>query len=279
MSDAELQEFREEILNDKGVKQELVALERAEIDWAEKWSEYSYQIEAMETQWKKCWKPPPRLNPWRWAEENIYLSDRITPYPGKYSTEKTPYVRGPMEAYTDRKVHYLVLMWAAQSSKTLVETLLCLYNMANDPGNQIFMFPNRDMAQSYSETRLQTMIEDNECLRNLKPTDRNKFKNLEMHMKTGTLNLVGGNSPTNLASRNAGKLFTDEVDKLKELLSKEADPLSLLFERAKWFWDHKIFITSTVTTEEGHIYKWYMEGSQEEYHVPCPSCGEYFYPT
>ena len=103
------------------------------------------------------WKPPPRLTPWKWAEENIYLSDRITPYPGKYNSAKTPYVREPMEAYTDRKLHFVVLMWAAQSSKTLVETLLMLYNMANDPGNQIFMFPNTTMAQSFSETRLQPL--------------------------------------------------------------------------------------------------------------------------
>lgn len=228
--------------------------------------------------WREVWNPPEVLTVQEWAETHLYLPSSASPKPGKYSTDHTPHVREPLKAYTDPNTTYVILCWAAQSAKTTTELVCKCYNMANYDGNQIFLMPSQDMAKSYSETRLQPIIEATPVLKQLKPRNRDQFKKLEMHMTNGVINLIGGASATNLASRSAGRLFTDEIDKLKRELTNEADPLSLLFERAKWFPDKKIFLTSTPTVPEGHIWVWFEKGSQEYYYVPCADCGFLFTP-
>jgi phage terminase large subunit GpA-like protein len=153
-----------------------------------------------------------------------------------------------------------------------------LFNTANNPGNQIFLMPSQDMAKSFSETRFQPIIESSPEVAKHKPSDRHKYKMLEMHFSTGTVNFIGGSSAANLAGRSAGFLFMDEIDKLKAQLKDEADPISLLRERAKWFPNRKVFLTSTPTVEEGHVWKAFLEGSQEYYYWPCPHCDHKFTP-
>lgn len=226
--------------------------------------------------WRKAWLPPPRLNAWQWCEQNVYLPAEASPRPGRYSTDLVPYVRTPMECWTDKTTEMIVLMWSAQSTKTTCEFMCMAYDMANYQGNIIFNMPSEDMAKSKSLTTLQPIIEASPVLRDLKPNNRNKYKILEMHMKNGVINLIGGNSATNLSSRSAGRIYTDEIDKLKQALQREADPLSLLFERAEWFQDSKFFLTSTPTVEDGHVNQWFLKGTQEYLYYPCPFCDVYF---
>lgn len=228
--------------------------------------------------WKKQWTPRKIVGVQEWAEEHIHMPTSATPIPGKYSSSPTPHVREVLKAYTDPDTTYIILRWAAQSAKTTTELICKCYNIANYDGNQIFLMPSQDMAKSYSETKLQPIIEASPILKDLKPRKFDKFKKLEMHMANGVLNLIGGSSAANLASRSAGRLFTDEINKLKAELVGEADPLSLLFERAKWFPDKKIFLTSTPTTPEGHIDIWFAKGTQEHPYFPCPDCSHMFYP-
>ena len=183
-----------------------------------------------------------------------------------------------MECYSDRITEDLTLCWSAQSSKTMTELCCMLFNMGVNQGNQIFLMPSEGMAKSFSETRLQTIINASPILKEKKPRDKNKFKILEMHMELGTVNLIGGASAANLASRSAGYLFLDEIDKLQTKLKDEADPISLLRERAKWFPNKKIFLTSTPTVESGHVWQHFLNGTQEYYYWPCPHCDEMFTP-
>ena len=39
--------------------------------------------------------PAPVMQVWEWAEENIYLSERTSALPGRFSTVLTPYIREP----------------------------------------------------------------------------------------------------------------------------------------------------------------------------------------
>lgn len=228
--------------------------------------------------WTKLWTPPKRLNCWEWAEANVFLPPRASPKPGRYSTSLTPYVRIPMECYSDKPTREITLCWSAQSSKTTTMMICKLFNIDNNPGNQIFLMPSQDMAKSFSETRFQPIVDASPNVKRHKPTDRHKYKMLEMHFTTGTINFIGGSSAANLAGRSAGFLFMDEIDKLQSKLKDEADPISLLRERSKWFPNRKIFLTSTPTVESGHVWKAFLKGSQEYYYWPCPHCDHFFTP-
>ena len=181
-----------------------------------------------------------------------------------------------MECWTDNETKIIVLKWSAQSTKTTCEFMCMAHDVKNYLGNILFNMPSEPMAKSKAETVWFPIINSSPELKKLKPGNKNKFKILEQHMLNGVINFIGGNSATNLASRSAGRIFTDEIDKLKAQLINEADPLSLLFERAEWFPNPKIFLTSTPTVPEGHINQWFLKGTQEYFYYPCPECKETF---
>lgn len=224
------------------------------------------------------WKPPPNISIKDWSEKYLFLPPSASPISGKYSTDFTPHVVGVFEAYEDVNISEIVLCWSAQSAKSTAAQVCMLYNMDNYQGNQIFLMPSVDHVKSYSKTKLHPMIEYSPRLKELKPSNKDLFGLFEMHMANGVLNLIGGGSATALASRSSGRLFPDEIDKLKFELKNEADPLSLLIERAKWFPDRKIFKTSTPTTEDGKIYMDFKRGTQEYYYIPCINCDHHFNP-
>lgn len=233
-------------------------------------------IDKLKEHWRVSWTPPPRLSAWEWCENNVFMPAQATPKPGRYSTDSVPYVRTPMECWTDNETKIIVLKWSAQSTKTTCEFMCMAHDVKNYLGNILFNMPSEPMAKSKAETVWFPIINSSPALKTLKPSNKNKFKILEQHMRNGVVNFIGGNSATNLASRSAGRIFTDEIDKLKAQLINEADPLSLLFERAEWFPNPKIFLTSTPTVPEGHINQWFLKGTQEYFYYPCPDCGEFF---
>ena len=67
---------------------------------------------------RELFKPREHLSIPEWAEKNLTLSARVTNIPGAYSTNLTPYVREPLEAFGDDSVRRVCLVWGAQTSKT-----------------------------------------------------------------------------------------------------------------------------------------------------------------
>ena len=155
----------------------------------------------------------------------------------------------------------------------------CLQNMVGyiiqqDPAPTMIVYPTDKLAESISENRLQPMIKAAPGLRS-KFLENNSLK-LELQFDGMYLSLAGSNSPSSLASKAVKYLFLDEVDKYPGASKKEADPISLARERTKTFHNRKIFITSTPTIREGHIWRAKEEADIEKhYFVPCPHCGEY----
>ena len=217
-------------------------------------------------------KPPGVI---QWAERNIQLDSRLTARPGLYSTTWTPYVRGVLEALADPGVHTVTLCWGSQTGKTLTLAVWLAYRIANDPAPALLVMPNADLARSYSETRLTPIFEKCRPVKQLFPQDMDDLKILEMQFATMTLSLVGSNSPANLSSRPICLAVLDELDSFAAPSEKDAAAYSLALERTKAFPQRKHVLTSTPTLNTGDIWINYQAGSQETYHVPCHSCGEF----
>ena len=56
-------------------------------------------------------EPREHLSIPEWAEKNLTLSAIVTNIPGAYSTNLTPYVREPLEAFGDDSIRRVVLVW------------------------------------------------------------------------------------------------------------------------------------------------------------------------
>lgn len=228
----------------------------------------------LEKVWRRAMVPPEPEPVWRWAERAVVLSTRqATSFPGPYRSSITPYVRGPMEAFSDPRVWKITLAKGAQTGGTLVEYVCALWAMCEDPGPIMFVYPNADLARSASESRVMPMIDDSPIVAGEKTEDPDEYTKLQYRLRRCTVNWVGSNSPANLASRPVRYLFLDEVDKYPGHTDREADAVSLAIQRTKTFWNRKIFITSTPTTPEGAVWVSFLDGDQRRFFLPCHKCG------
>ena len=104
--------------------------------------------------------PPDDLTVSQWAEAKRRLSAESAAEPGPWRTERTPYLRAPMDAFTDPKVRHIVMVAASQVGKSEFINNCIGYIIDEDPGSILFVQPTTIDAQEYSKLRIAPMIRD-----------------------------------------------------------------------------------------------------------------------
>ena len=218
--------------------------------------------------------PIDRRSVTEWCSDEVILSERQTQMPGAFSVAMTPYLREPLECYGDIDVTDIVLVFGTQTGKTTMIQAGTAWRICNKPQPVVWVMPTEGLARSFSETRWMPLFDDSPTLSAQKPSNPHRFKSLEQHFSRCTTTFVGSNSPANLASRPAGLLNLDELDKFASETDKETSALHLAENRTKSFVGALRVKTSTPTTPEGPIWQEYLKGTQEKFMLPCPHCQE-----
>jgi phage terminase large subunit GpA-like protein len=225
--------------------------------------------------WQSQWVPHPKQSVTEWAESNIAFSSRFTSAPGPFRVRSYPYMREWLDAFHPASgVRSMALLCGAQVAKSTAIQVGMAYRVCRAPAPALWVLDTQTNAQSFSESRWQVMIDDNEVMRRHLPANKDKFKNLDQAFDRMHLWFIGSNSPGNLAGRSISLLCLDEVDKYKTKTKQEAAAVQLAVQRVASFPMHLIVLTSTPTTQEGSIWKAWLEGDQRRFWVPCPHCGE-----
>lgn len=225
--------------------------------------------------WRSQWVPHPRQTVTEWAEDNITFSSRFTSSPGPFRVRSYPYMREWLDAFHPASgVRSMALLCGAQVAKSTAIQVGMAYRLVRAPAPALWVLDTQTNAQSFSESRWQVMIDDNEILRQEVPRNRDKFKNLDQAFARMHLWFIGSNSPGNLAGRSISLLCLDEVDKYKTKTKQEAAAVQLAVQRVASFPMHLIVQTSTPTTTEGSIWKAWKEGDQRRFWLPCPHCSK-----
>jgi phage terminase large subunit GpA-like protein len=230
--------------------------------------------EALREHLRSIYAPIDRRTVTEWCADEVILSERQTQMPGNFSTRLTPYLREPLECFGDVDVSDLVLVFGTQTGKTTMVQAGTAWRIVNKPQPVVWVMPTEGLARSFSETRWLPLFDDSATLAAQKPADRHRFKNLEQHFSRCSLVFVGSNSPANLASRPAGLLLMDEVDKFARETDQETSALFLAENRTKSFVGALRVKTSTPTTPDGAIWQEYQKGTQEKFMLACPHCHE-----
>lgn len=221
-----------------------------------------------------AWKPPEELTVSQWSEKHRVLVSETSAEPGPWRNTRTPYLIAIMDAFSDPYIEKIVFNKGSQLGGTEALYNMLGYAIHQDPSPALFVMPTVDLAKYASKKRIQPMINASPVLRERKPANDDEFAILEMLFPGMVLTLAGANSPASLASRPCRYVFLDEVNKFPVYSGKEADPISLATERQKTFWNRKTVITSTPTTENGHITRELeMCDVVFDYFVTCPHCG------
>ncbi len=223
-------------------------------------------------------RPEEPLTVSEWADRYRKLSSKASAEPGPWRTDRTPYLREPMDCLSSESpVQRVVMMFAAQTGKTEAGSNWLGYVIDHAPGPMLCVQPTVEMAKRLSKQRLESMITETPCLSAKIAPARARDSGNTMFSKEfsgGIMLLTGANSATGLRSAPCRYLFCDEVDGFPADVDGEGDPVSLAERRTTTFARRKILLTSTPTVKDfSRIEAEYQRSDQRRFYVPCPSCG------
>lgn len=214
----------------------------------------------------------------QWADEHRYLSPTASAEPGRYRTDRTPYLREIQDKLSSHDpCQEVVFMKGAQIGATECGNNWTGYVMDVAPGPMLMVQPTDATVKRNSKIRIAPMIEATPRLRDKVATAKSRDGDNTTFSKSfpgGVLVMTGANSAVGLRSLPARYLMLDEVDGYKADLDGEGSPIELAKARTRTFSKKKILIISTPTVDGASaIQREFITTDQRYYHVPCPHCG------
>jgi phage terminase large subunit GpA-like protein len=241
----------------------------------------SYEgAEAIERAWREGLRPDPLLTVSEWADRYRVLSQRASSEPGRWRTERTPYLKEISDCLSPSSpVQRVALMKGAQIGGTECGNCWIGYVIHQAPGPMMAVSPTVELAKRNSKQRIDPLIEESEVLRERVKERRSRDSGntvLSKEFPGGVLILTGANSAVGLRSMPARYLFLDEVDGYPGDVEGEGDPILLAERRSATFQRRKILLVSTPKTKGlSRIEREYEASDQRRYVVPCPHCHEH----
>lgn len=236
---------------------------------------------ALASRMLQLFKPPERMKVWQWADENRTLTSESSAEPGKWRTERTPYMVPIYEAFTDPRTEKMFIKSSAQTAKSEVLINCFGYAVDKDPGPALWIGPRVEDVEDFSKERITGAIRNTPSLARKFGKEKSRDKSntiLKKSFPGGSLSMVGTNAPAGLRSKPIRYIFGDEWDAWAVSAGEEGDPFKLAEARTITFFNRKIVIVSTPTRkEDSPIDKAFKSGTQEEWRLQCPNCGEYHY--
>jgi hypothetical protein len=202
--------------------------------------------------WVRGLTPDPQLTVSEWAEQHRWLSSRASAEPGRYRTDRTPYMRDIMDALSHgHPAQRIVFMKAAQVGATEGGNCFIGYAIHHAPGPMLAVQPTVELAKRNSRQRIEPLIEESPALRELVRPARSRDSGntqLSKDFPGGVLIMTGANSAVGLRSMPARYVFLDEVDAYPASADEEGDPVGLAEARSLTFAHRrKLFLVSTPT--------------------------------
>lgn len=223
--------------------------------------------------------PDPDLNVSEWADEFRFLSQKASAEPGRWRTDRTPYLREILDSLSPScPIQRVVFMAGAQVGKTETGNNWLGYVIHMAPGPMMLVQPTVDTAKRLSKQRIGPMIDETPVLKERIADARARDSGNTMMVKEfpgGVMIITGANSAVGLRSMPVRYLFLDEIDGYPSDLDGEGDPVNLAERRTTTFARRKIFMSSTPTVKDhSRIEREYLASDQRRFFVPCPQCGE-----
>ncbi len=226
-------------------------------------------------------RPTESLSVWEWADKYRMLSSVSSAEPGRWRTDRVPYMREIFQKLSPTDpCREVVFMKGVQIAGTEAALNLIGAYIDLEPCPIMYVMPTVDMAKQLSKKRLHHMIEECPTLRR-KVAAENRRKGssnqLEKMFTAGSLSLTGANSASGLRSNPVRVLVLDETDAYPLNVADEGSPIKLAEARTSTFAKNKkIFKLSTPTIAATSAISAALETTDKKrYMVPCPHCGSY----
>lgn len=210
-----------------------------------------------------AWKPQDLRMPWEWCEDHIIV-DNTSPFPGRWRSATSPWVREVMEVKADRTVTTIAVKCSAQSSKTQTVLNCVCYDIVEDPGPTMYVMANADDAGDFIRDRFHPTLIN--CVPAMEALVRQA--KLNYTFATMPLYFVGAGSLAKLQGKPIKRLYLDEVR------NYPPGALPTVRKRVRAFGQlAQEFIISTPGLKGDAVDQAFEQGDQRTPHFPCPACG------
>ncbi len=231
------------------------------------------KIDVIVRQSLKTLAPPPRMTTSEWADRNRWVDERVSSTPGPWRTDRTPYLRGIMDAANDPHVETIVVMKSSRIAGTEAINNIIGYHIDHDPCSMLYVQQSLDEARKYSEQIFTPLIDSTPRLNALVYSDS---RTLHKEFPGGNLSLVGAKSPAGFRMVEKRMVICDDIDGFETTVGKEGNPIRLAIKRAQNSWNRLIVLVSSPTVKGLSEIESYFDKSDKRYYmVPCPACGAF----
>lgn len=234
-------------------------------------------VKLFKTAFLEGFTPKERLTVSEWADKYRILPSKTASEPGKWRTDRTPYLREIMDELSHMsKVKKIVFMKGSQIGATESLNNWLGYIIHYDPGTTMVVWPSLPDVKKNSKLRIDPLIESTPELRAKISTGKakdSKNTTLFKDFDGGALILTGANSASGLRSVPAKNLGLDEIDGYPLDVEGEGDPVALAMVRSRTFSKRKAYLISTPTYKgRSKIEKEFKISDQRYFYLPCPHC-------
>jgi phage terminase large subunit GpA-like protein len=219
----------------------------------------------------------------QWAAEKRYLPAELTPNPGFWNNDLTPYLVEPMDCLSPvSEINRVIIMKGTQGGFTtgIIENFIG-YTIDENPSSMMYISADAKLTEGQIEVKIDKMIDQVPGLKEkIKPAVVKKHHKASGDTKGrkdfvgGFMIAVGARSPGKLRSFTIKYLMLDEVDGYPLSAGREGDPINLAVQRTKNFGSSRkeIYISTPLIKQTSRIYRLYEEGGKRQFYVPCLKC-------
>lgn len=234
-------------------------------------------LQFVQDAWADGWQIQPVMLLSEWADEKRILPRAASSEPGRWRTDRTPYLREIMDCLSESSpVREVNLRKGTQSGGTEVGINWAAYVVDYCPGPMMVVQPTVEVGSRWSKQRFAPIVELMPCLREKIAPSRSRDSGNTTLLKEfpgGMLIISGANSSASLRSMPVRFLFLDELDEYPIDLNDQGSAQEQAERRTSSFARRKIFRVSTPTVKDASaIDREFLRGDQRFYHVPCPHC-------
>tara|TARA_Y100000310_G_scaffold243676_1_gene248275 strand:- start:41048 stop:42985 length:1938 start_codon:yes stop_codon:yes gene_type:complete len=225
-------------------------------------------------------KPKEIITVSQWADRFRVLPDKTSAEPGRWNTDRTPYLREIMDELSHMsRAKKVIFKKGAQIGGTEAGNNWLGYIIDQDPSTAMVVWPALPDVQTNTKLRITPLIETTPQLKEKVFDHKGRSQGSSARFKNfqgGAMILTGANSASGLRSVPARFLFLDEIDGYPDDVEGEGDPIALVMARSRTFSRRKAFLCSTPTLKgQSKIDREFRSSDQRFFNVPCPHCNEF----
>lgn len=238
----------------------------------------SFRLLPMQPEELAVLEPRERRSLIEWMESKYMLKGGTAAIEGLWSREYTPYLVPVAEWFNDMTTREIHVFACSQAAKTTFGTGAIGWITEESPGPTMLIMPTKDDVRNRVEARIRPMFAANEELLSHVRGQRvtNIFIGKQTVMDHMILYIGWPTTAEALADKPVCYIIADELGKYPPFVGAEADPMSLMRKRQRWFKTRsKLLAMTTPVTENDMSDQEWSRGDRCEWWVPCPHCDKW----